>query len=301
MLLIVIASSECMPKKKLSMSRNSAGTDGQGRQPPLASAHQVSSHASIKTLVIDIGGTGIKAMVVNEIGEPMGERMRLPTPRRKTPPSVLRTVTRLAKQAGRFHRVSVGFPGTIRNGVVLGAANLAPAWNHFNLINALSKVLRKKPVRAANDADVQGYGAISGEGVELVLTLGTGVGSSLFVDGRLVPNLEVGKNRLRGSECERLGKKLWNNRLVKVIGKLEKMFHYDRLYIGGGNAVQVDIGRLPGNVTVVSNLNGLLGGIALWQEPGRFSGTVQDTPNSARAQFSPLPGSRSKHSPSRSR
>lgn len=233
-------------------------------------------HEPIRTLVVDIGGTGIKAMVVNEIGEPIGERVRLPTPKRKTPPSVLKTIRRLAKLSGRFHRVSVGFPGTIRNGVVLDAVNLAPAWKHFNLIAALGKVLRKKPVRAANDADVQGYGAISGKGVELVLTLGTGVGSSLFVDGHLVPNLEAGKNRLRGSELERLGKKLWNNRLVKVVAKLEKMFHYDRLYIGGGNAAQVNIGRLPGNVTVVSNLNGLLGGIALWHEAAHFAASRQD-------------------------
>lgn len=238
-------------------------------------------HEPIKTLVVDIGGTGIKAMIVNEVGEPIGERVRLPTPKRKSPRTVLKTISRLAKLSGQFHRVSVGFPGTIRNGVILGASNLAPAWKHFNLIAALRKTLRNKPVRAANDADVQGYGAISGKGVELVLTLGTGVGSSLFVDGRLVPNCEVGKNRLRGSELERLGKKLWNNRLLKVLAKLEKMFHYDRLYIGGGNAEQVEIGRLPGNVTVVSNLNGLLGGIALWQEAGHFSDSRQDLANSS--------------------
>lgn len=236
-------------------------------------------HEPIKTLVVDIGGTGIKSMIVNEVGEPIGERLRLPTPKRKTPPSVLKTIHRLAKLSGRFHRVSVGFPGTIRNGVILDAVNLNPSWKHFNLIAALGKTLRKKPVRAANDADVQGYGAISGKGVELVLTLGTGVGSSLFIDGRLVPNLEVGKNRLRGSELERIGKKLWNNRLLKVIAKLEKMFHYDRLYIGGGNAVQVDIGRVPGNVTVVSNLNGLLGGIALWEEAAHFAASRQELAN----------------------
>lgn len=69
---------------------------------------------------------------------------------------------------------------------------------------------------------------------------------------------------------------MWNNRLLKVIAKLEHMFHYDRLYIGGGNAAQVDIGRVPGNVTVVSNLNGLLGGIALWQEAGHFAANRQE-------------------------
>lgn len=249
-------------------------------------------HEPIRTLVVDIGGTGIKAMVVNEVGEPIGERVRLPTPARKTPRSVLKTIGRLAKLSGRFHRVSVGFPGTIRNGVISDAVNLAPAWKHFNLIAALGKIMRRKPIRAANDADVQGYGAISGKGVELVLTLGTGVGSSLFVDGRLVPNVEVGKNRLRGSELERLGKKLWNNRLVKVIAKLERMFHYDRLYIGGGNAAQVDIGRLPGNVTVVSNLNGLLGGIALWHESGHFSASREEAARDAPSVSPPLPAKR---------
>ena len=270
-----------MAKQNSSRARTKAESARKTIPPSESAGVPEPHHEPIKTLVVDIGGTGIKAMVVNEVGEPIGERVRLPTPKRKTPPSVLKTISRLAKLAGRFHRVSVGFPGTIRNGVILDAVNLAPAWKHFNLIAALGKVFRKKPVRAANDADVQGYGAISGKGVELVLTLGTGVGSSLFVDGHLVPNLEAGKNRLRGSELERLGKKLWNNRLVKVVAKLEKMFHYDRLYIGGGNAAQVNIGRLPGNVTVVSNLNGLLGGIALWHEGGHFAASRQDLANNS--------------------
>lgn len=228
---------------------------------------------SIRTLVIDIGGTGIKALVVNENGEPVGDRVRVPTPKRSTPQLMMRIIQRLAKKAGRFHRISVGFPGIVRNGVVSGAVNLDPAWEHFHLTKALHKLFRKKPVRAANDADIQGFGAISGKGVELVLTLGTGVGSSLFVDGTLVPNVEVGKNRLRSSELERLGKKVWNNRLVKVIAKLEKMFHYDRLYIGGGNAAQADISRFAGNVSIVSNITGLPGGIALWRDGSDPSGT----------------------------
>lgn len=247
---------------------------------PRPATHQTPSAVatSIRTLVIDIGGTGIKALVVNENGEPVGERVRMPTPNRSTPQQMLRIIQRLAKMAGRFHRVSVGFPGIVRNGVVSGAVNLDPAWEHFHLTKALHKLFRKKPVRAANDADIQGFGAISGKGVELVLTLGTGVGSSLFVDGTLVPNVEVGKNRLRKSELERLGRKVWNNRLAKVIGKLERMFHYDRLYIGGGNAAQTDISRFAGNVSIVSNIAGLRGGIALWKDgsdPSAISQTVR--------------------------
>jgi polyphosphate glucokinase len=216
-------------------------------------------------LVIDIGGTGIKAMVLNEIGEPIKELKRVPTPKSGKPEEVITAIQKLAKEIAPFHRISVGFPGVVRSGVVGDAVNLDGDWKDFNLTKALEQKF-KKPVRAANDADIQGFGAISGKGIELVLTLGTGVGSSLFVDGRLVPNVEVGKDKLRGAELERVGKKRWNRRLMKLVGKLEAMFHYDRLYIGGGNAEMVNISLLPGNVTIVSNLNGLLGGIALWND-----------------------------------
>ncbi|MET0514063.1 MAG: ROK family protein [Nitrospiraceae bacterium] len=234
-------------------------------QPAPLPQEAKAKHKPIRTLVVDIGGSGIKALVVNEIGEPMTERIRESTPRGGKPGDVIRIITGLAQKAGPFERVSVGFPGIVRSGVVTGTVNLAPEWDHFHLAKALHEIF-KKPVRAANDADVQGFGAISGMGVELVLTLGTGVGSSLFVDGRLVPNVEVGKNKLRGDELERIGKKRWNRRLAKVVTKLEKMFRYDRLYIGGGNAGMVDISGLGGNVTIVSNLNGLLGGINLWRD-----------------------------------
>lgn len=238
-----------------------ASQHSQTPTPPVAPA----PHKPILTFVVDIGGTGIKAMVLNEIGEPVKERKRVPTPRSGKPEDVIDAVVNLAKQFGPFNRISVGFPGVVRSGVVGGAVNLAPQWKDFNLTKALEAKF-KKPVRAANDADVQGFGAISGKGVELVLTLGTGVGSSLFVDGRLVPNVEAGKSKLRDSELTRIGKKRWNRRVAKVVTRLDKMFHYDRLYIGGGNAATVDISLLPGNVTIVSNLNGLLGGIALWND-----------------------------------
>ncbi|WP_447598224.1 ROK family protein [Nitrospira sp. Nam80] len=240
-------------------------TKAAASQPsPMPPPSAVAPHKPIRTFVVDIGGTGIKAMVLNEIGEPIKERKRVPTPRSGKPEEVIQTIEKLAKEFGPFHRISVGFPGIVRSGVVVGGAvNLAPQWKDFNLAKALETKF-KKPVRAANDADVQGFGAISGKGVELVLTLGTGVGSSLFVDGRLVPNVEVGKAKLRDDELTRIGKKKWNRRVAKVVSKLDAMFHYDRLYIGGGNAATVDISLLPGNVTIVSNLNGLLGGIALW-------------------------------------
>jgi polyphosphate glucokinase len=244
---------------------NKAGRTVAKKTPPPSRAPVPVPSKPIRTLVVDIGGSGIKALVLNEIGEPMGERLRIPTPETTTPKAIMKAIKGLAKQAGPFDRMSVGVPGTVRSGVTTGVMNLGEEWDHFHLTKTLGTMFGK-PVRAANDADMQGFGAISGTGVELVLTLGTGVGSSMFVDGRLVPNVRVGRNRLRNDELERLGKKRWNRRLRKSVVKLECMFQYDRLYIGGGNAASVDISILPGNVTIVSNLNGLLGGIALWQD-----------------------------------
>jgi polyphosphate glucokinase len=126
-----------------------------------------------------------------------------------------------------------------------------------------------------NDADMQGLGAIAGRGVELVITLGTGFGSALFVDGKLVPNLEMGHHPFRKGETyeQQLGRaaldassrKKWNERLQKAIATLEKLFNYDMLYIGGGNTDRINF-EIPPRVKIVPNVSGLLGGIALWKE-----------------------------------
>jgi polyphosphate glucokinase len=223
---------------------------------------------AVKTLAIDIGATRIKASTLNELGEIVTKRVFTDTPRSGMPGAVMDIITQLAEGQPEFDRISVGFPGIVQNGVVQVAPNLASEWKHFNIGKILAARLRK-PVRVANDADVQGFGAISGVGVELVLTLGTGVGSALFLNGHLVPNVEVGKDKLSNAELKRVGKKRWNKRLLKLIRKLEAMFYYDRLYIGGGNSKAVSIPDIPANVTIVSNLNGLVGGVALWRELGR--------------------------------
>jgi polyphosphate glucokinase len=174
--------------------------------------------------------------------------------------------------AGPSDRASVGFPGVIKNGVVYTAANLGKGWKTFNLEAALHKKL-KLPVRIANDADVQGLGCVTGHGDELVITLGTGFGSVLFVDGHRI-HLELGHHPFRNGKTyedelgERAfikkGKKKWNRHLRDAIDELQKTFNYDRLYIGGGNAETINF-KLPSNVKVVSNTDGLLGGIKLWQ------------------------------------
>jgi polyphosphate glucokinase len=224
------------------------------------------------TLAIDIGGSGIKAMLLDESGRAISERERAETPIPALPSAVITVISRFAKVLGAFDRVSVGFPGVVKNGVTWTAHNLHPKWVGFNFAKALERRL-KKPVRVANDAAVQGYGAIEGSGVELVITLGTGFGSSLFTDGHLVPGLELAHHPwLKGKTYEdflgrrglrALGHRRWNRYLEKAIVQLEALFNFDHLYIGGGNSGKIDF-TLPKNVTRVPNEDGLLGGVALW-------------------------------------
>ncbi len=226
----------------------------------------------VRTLAVDIGGTGVKALVLDMDGRPITQRARVDTPRPATPAAVIAAIVGLAAQQGAFDRVSVGFPGVVRDGVTETAPNLDPRWIGVHLQDRLSKRLRK-PVRVCNDADVQGFGVIAGHGVELVITLGTGLGSALFVDGKLVRNLELAhhptwkgktyENWLGAAALKRGGKKRWNNRVARAVRLLGRTFNYDRLYIGGGNARKLTL-ELPSNVRTVPNLAGLLGGIALW-------------------------------------
>lgn len=226
------------------------------------------------TLSTDIGGSGIKVMVLNEVGQPLTERVRVSTPQPAKPDVIIAAIVELAKTQGEFDRVSVGFPGVVRSGVTQTAANLHQDWVGFDLATVLSQYL-SKPVRVANDADVQGWGAISSHGVELVITLGTGFGSALFVDGKLVPNLEVAHHQFRHDQTyeeqlgraalDKVGQKRWNHRLEKAIASLQQLFNYDYLYIGGGNAKKIKLDLLP-NVKVIPNSAGLLGGINLWHK-----------------------------------
>ncbi|WP_250122087.1 ROK family protein [Chroococcidiopsis sp. CCMEE 29] len=227
----------------------------------------------IRTLSVDIGGSGIKVIVLDTAGNPQTERARVETPQPAKPETVISAIAQLAVGC-EFDRVSVGFPGVVRSGVTQTAVNLDSEWIGFDLGTALSQRLGK-PVRVVNDADMQGLGAISRQGVELVVTLGTGFGSALFVDGKLVPNLEMGHHEFRKGETyeqqlgraalEDVGVKKWNTRLEKAIASLQHLFNYDYLYLGGGEAKKVTL-ELPSNVKIIPNMSGLLGGIALWRE-----------------------------------
>jgi polyphosphate glucokinase len=228
---------------------------------------------ALRTLAVDIGGTGIKTELLDERGRPLTNRARIPTPKKATPHQVIAIIRKLARAQGEFDRVSVGFPGVTKNGVIYTAPNLGKGWNNFKLEEKLRRVL-ERPVRVANDADVQGLGSISGRGIELVITLGTGVGSAVFTNGTRL-HLELGHHPFhKGQTYEdelgyrtllKKGKKWWNKRLREAIEDLKIAFNYDRLLLGGGNTKYIRF-EPPEDVKIVSNEEGLLGGIKLWQD-----------------------------------
>ncbi|MEZ5355556.1 MAG: ROK family protein [Bryobacteraceae bacterium] len=226
-----------------------------------------------RTLCVDIGGTGIKVLVVDPAGEPLGERLREKTPQNATPEAVVETIAELAARAGGYDRVSVGFPGVIKHGVVHTAPNLDGHWPGYE-IDRVQEQRLGKPVLTENDAAVQGLAAVSGKGLEMVATLGTGLGAALYLDGRLAAGFEIAHHLFRKDrtyeDClgkaglKKYGVARWNKYVRRAIANWENLFHYDRLYLGGGNAELVEQ-PLPPNVEIASNLNGLLGGIALWR------------------------------------
>ncbi len=229
--------------------------------------------SNARTLAIDIGGTGIKMIVLDSAAKPVNERARTLTPHPATPEALLAVITTMVAAQPAFDRVSVGFPGVVKRGVVLTAPNLGSDLWHGVALESHIADLVKRPVRTMNDADLQGFGVISGHGVELALTLGTGVGAGLYVDGRLVPNLELGhhpwkkeqtyEDRLSDRELKEIGKKQWSKRVFEMIEQLEPIFNYDMLYLGGGNAEHIKA-DLPPNVKLFTNVEGMTGGVKIW-------------------------------------
>jgi polyphosphate glucokinase len=233
------------------------------------------------TLTIDIGGSGLKALLLDANGKPVSERKRVPTPEVPAPPAVLEGLEELRKLLPAhpaFDRVSVGFPGVVKRGCTYLGFNLHPDWAKGVPLQAELEKRWKRPVRVGNDADVAGYGAIKGEGVELVLTLGTGMGAALFTNGHLVPGLELGHHpwRKKGMTYEdyigrrgldKYGKARWNDFLQAAIQQTEQLFNWDHLYLGGGNTKKI-LFTPAKNVSIISNETGLLGGVMLWRDQG---------------------------------
>ncbi len=226
-----------------------------------------------RTLAVDIGGTRIKAGLLDADGGMISASSRVSTPRPSGPSAVMAALVELVRPMGGFDRISVGFPGVVRGGRTLTAPNLGTeAWHDFPLGADISQRLGK-PARVLNDASVQGLGVISGAGLECVITLGTGFGFALFQDGLLAPHLEIGQHPiakgktydhyLGNAALHEVGRPKWNKRLRKALGILDTLITYDTLLIGGGNAQDIDF-DLPANVRIVPNAAGITGGVKLW-------------------------------------
>ncbi len=225
-------------------------------------------------LSIDIGGSSVKAAVLDQQGNMLQDFIKVKTPRPAEPDKVLDAIKSLTKDFHGYEMVSVGFPGFVRKGIVFTAPNLGTQlWKNVNLNKLISDVLNK-PVRIVNDADLHGLGVVSEKGLELVITLGTGFGTALLLNGNLLPHLELAHLPVRKSKTYddfvgdrgliKAGLEKWNNRIKDLIGHLKTVFNYDRLYIGGGNADKINF-KLDDNITLIKNKDGIKGGARLWQ------------------------------------
>ncbi len=224
-------------------------------------------------LSIDIGGTNIKACILSPKGKLLTDFTKIPTPKKSTPKAVLSCIKELTKNLTDFEKISIGFPGYVKAGKVQTAPNLAEnKWVNVDLAQQVA-ALFNKPVRLINDADQQGLGIVSGKGLEIVFTLGTGFGTAILFDGELLPHLELSHLPINKHDdyddfigdrgYHKVGKKKWNERLQYIIEIYKTVFNYDKLFIGGGNSNEINF-DLEKNIKLVSNKDGIKGGAKLW-------------------------------------
>lgn len=212
----------------------------------------------MEVLGIDVGGSAIKGAPVSvETGELLDERVRIETPQPSTPEAIVETIASLAGRFGWEGPVGCGFPAAIKDGVIRTAANVDASNIGFDLRAALRERLGTGEVGVINDADAAGlaevrWGAGRGvEGVVLMITVGTGLGTALFVDGRLVPNTELGHIELGGQEAEHIASdaarkrenlkwKEWAQRFDAYLRTIEDLLWPDLIIIGGGTSKKAD-------------------------------------------------------------
>ena len=240
----------------------------------------------VRTLAIDIGGSGIKASVLDPHGSLLVDRVRVDTPYPCPPERLVATLVSLADDLLDAHRAAIGFPGLVRDGRVLTIPSLSRAtydgtedpdlaaqWERFDLGSALAEVM-SIPTLIVNDADMQGCAVIRGEGMEFVITLGTGIGTGLFHDGTLFPHLELSHGPFRDGqdvdhalgnvERKKIGNKRWRKRVTEAIEAFDAVIHFDRIYVGGGNAKHLEIDDIGPKGEIISNAAGVIGGVRLW-------------------------------------
>jgi len=230
--------------------------------------------SQVKILSIDIGGSHIKATILNRKGELKMDYDKVVTPAPASPENVIKSIKTLVKDFPSYDKVSVGFPGYVKNGVIQTAPNLGTKlWAGVDFSKKLGEALGK-PTQVVNDADMQGLGVVSGKGLEMVVTLGTGFGTALLMDGHLLPHLELAHHPIKNGTItydkyigekalEKEGRDKWNKRMQKVFKVLKTVFNYDTLYIGGGNSDKLTF-KLDKNMKIVTNADGIKGGSRLW-------------------------------------
>lgn len=247
----------------------------------------------VLTLAVDCGGGGVKASVLDAAGTMHAAPVRVPTPYPLPPTRLVDVVHDIAGRLPRADRATVGMPGMIRHGVVIATPHyvtragprtavdpdLVELWSGFDMAAALRERLGV-PALVLNDAEVHGAGVVSGSGLELVLTLGTGLGSALFHGGVLAPHLELSHAPVRRGttydgwlgehERRRLGDGLWSRRVLRAVAGLRPVFLWDRLYVGGGNSRRIRpaaLAEMGDDVVVVPNSAGIVGGVRAWDLP----------------------------------
>jgi polyphosphate glucokinase len=218
----------------------------------------------------------------------IADRVRVDTTYPLSPDDFVDAIGKLVAPLPRADRVSMGFPGVVRNGRIVTAPHfvtkkgpgsatvpaLLTAWSGFDAASRVGDRL-SLPTRVLNDADLQGLAVITGTGLELVVTLGTGVGTALFQHGVLAPHLELAhhpfrkggtyNDQLGEAAFEKIGNKRWRSRVSIALETLYDLVHYDHCFVGGGNARHLQ-GHVHGPVTIVDNIAGILGGIKLWDD-----------------------------------
>jgi polyphosphate glucokinase len=225
-------------------------------------------------LSLDIGGTFLKASVVNSEGDLEAPFMRLPTPYEPTPDTVIACVSQMLPELPAFDRIAIAFPGAVKDGRILTAPNLgSERWAGHNFIDHVSACFGCD-ARMLNDAVVQGLGVVKGPGLECILTLGTGLGTAIFFNQRLVIQLELGRHIALGNQnydefvgqaaYETEGAVVWNERVMHTLAAVSSLTNYDHLYIGGGNAKRIAF-PLDGNITPIPATAGVSGGAYLWK------------------------------------
>jgi polyphosphate glucokinase len=246
---------------------------------------------------VDFGGSGIKGAVVDvRTGQLVGDRLRIPTPQPSVPREVVAVTGELVRRLvvpwdpsqGDAFPVGVGLPAAIRNGVTLTAANIDPAWIGFAAERELG-LATHRIVAVGNDADVAGVAEIRfgagryQRGLVMVLTIGTGIGSALFIDGRLVPNTELGHLEIKGRDAEEraaesarerlgLGWRDWAAGFDEYLHELERLFWPDLFIFGGGASKRADnylsylTVKTPIAIATFRNNAGIVGGALIAHE-----------------------------------